>query len=91
MDWLLALALVLIAFVAAIGGLLAVSALQGTPKRASASIFADMALSGDAQAATVFLFDGETLVDATPGGRQILSSSRGRGSNWLRLIGYLTL
>ncbi|MCF8509887.1 MAG: PAS-domain containing protein [Rhodobacteraceae bacterium] len=91
MDWLLALALVLIAFVAAIGGLLAVSALQGTPKRASASIFADMTLSGDAQAATVFLFDGETLVDATPGGRQILSSSRGRGSNWLRLIGYLTL
>lgn len=91
MDWLLALALVIIAFVAAIGGLLAVSALQGAPRRTVASIFADIGHSADTASATVFLFDGETLIDATPGGRQILATSRGRGSNWLRLIGYLTL
>lgn len=91
LDWLLALALVLIAFVAAIGGLLAVSALQGTPRRKVGSIFAEAAQPGDGGAGTVFLFDGETLIDATPGGRQILATSRGRGSNWLRLIGYLTL
>lgn len=91
LDWLLALALVLIAFVAAIGGLLAVSALQGAPRRKIESIFADAGHPGEGGAGTVFLFDGETLVDATPGGRQILSTSRGRGSNWLRLIGYLTL
>lgn len=91
MDWLLALALVLIAFVAAIAGLLAVSAIQGPPRRNVASIFADAAFVGEGAAGTVFLFDGEALIDATPGGRQILSASRGRGSNWLRLIGHLTL
>lgn len=91
MDWLLALALVLIAFVAAVGGLLAVGALQGVPRRKSGSIFSDGALAGEAGSATVFLFDGETLIDTTPGGRQILATSRGRGSNWLRLIGYLSL
>lgn len=88
LDWLLALALALIAFVAAVGGLLAVSALQGVARRKEGSIFADAVHGG---ASTVFLFDGETLVDATPGGRQILATSRGRGSNWFRLIGYLTL
>lgn len=91
MDWLLAVILVLIAFVAAVGGLLVVSALQGPPRRKPASVFSDLALAGEGGPGTVFLFDGDTLLDATPGARQILSTSRGRGSNWLRLIGYLTL
>lgn len=89
MDWLLALALVLIAFVAAVAGLLVVSAVQGTPKRKGVSIFAEAASEGGQ--GTVFLFDGESLIDATPGARQILSTSRGRGSNWLRLVGYLSV
>lgn len=91
MDWLYALALVLIAFVAAVAGLLAVSALQAPPRRQTPSVFAEAAMSGDGEAGTTYLFDGEILVDATPGARQILATSRGRGSNWLRLIGYLTL
>ncbi len=91
MDWLLALGLVLIAFIAAIGGLLAVSALQGPPKRSGHSIFSGVSGAEGGVGSTVFLFDGEALVDATPGARQLLAGSRGRGSNWLRLIGHLTL
>lgn len=91
MDWLFALALVLIAFVAAVAGLLAVNALQTPPKRQTTSVFSEIAQAGEGGLGTVYLFDGEVLVDATAGARQILATSRGRGSNWLRLIGYLTL
>ncbi len=91
MDWLFALSLTLLAFVAAFGGLLAVNALQSPPKRRGPSLFSEALAGSNAAASAVFLFDGETLVDATPGGRQILASSRGRGSNWLRMIGHLTL
>lgn len=88
MDWLLGLALVLIAFVAAIAGLLTVQAVQGPSRQVGASIFSAAAQGGEG---TVFLFDGDTLIDATPAARQILATSRGRGSHWLRLIGYLSL
>ena len=91
MDWFFGLALVLIAFVAAVAGLLVVNALQTPPKRQTVSVFSDIAHPDDGGSGTVYLFDGEVLVDATPGARQILATSRGRGSNWLRLIGYLTL
>ena len=91
MDWLFALALVLIAFVAAVAGLLTVNALQSSPRRQTPSLFSEAAQPGEGGLGTVYLFDGEILVDATPGARQILATSRGRGSNWLRLIGYLTL
>lgn len=90
MDWLYAVGLVLVAFSAAIAGLLVISAVQGQPKRLGHSIFSG-AVNGDALAGSIFLFDGETLVDASLGARQILASSRGRGSNWLKLIGYLTV
>jgi PAS domain-containing protein len=88
LDWLLGLALVLIAFVAATAGLLTVQAVQGPSRQVGASIFLAAAQGGEG---TVFLFDGDTLIDATPAARQILATSRGRGSHWLRLIGYLSL
>ena len=91
MDWLLGLALALIAFVAAIAGLLTVQAVQGPPRQSGVSIFSGALQGGDGGPGTVFLFDGETLVDATPSARQLLSSSRARGGNWLRLIGYLSM
>lgn len=84
MDGLLALGLVLISLAAAIGGLLAVAALHGTGKRANHSVFLDSAQG------TVFLFDGDTLIDSTAGARQLLSASRARGGNWQRMIAYLT-
>ena len=91
MDWLYALSLVLVAFFAAIAGLLVVSALQTPSRRDTPSVFAEAARIGEGEAGTVYLFDGEVLVDATPGARHILATSRGRGSNWQRLLGYLSL
>ncbi|WP_430466145.1 PAS-domain containing protein [Tabrizicola sp.] len=90
LDWLLALGLVLIALVAAIAGLLTVSAVQGPPRHKVSSIFSDLAQGSEGAQGPVFLFDGEVLVDATPAARQILSTSRARGGNWLRLVGYLS-
>jgi PAS domain-containing protein len=84
LDWLLALGLLLIATVAAIGGLLAVSGLQGPAKRPQNSVFSETT------AETVFLFDGETLIDCTPGARLLLTTSRARGGNWIRLIGHVS-
>lgn len=90
LDWLLALGLVLIALVAAIVGLLTVCAVQRPPRHKVLSIFSDLVQTSDGAQGPVFLFDGEALVDATPAARQILSASRARGGNWLRLVGYLS-
>lgn len=75
----------LIAFLAATAGLLVFTALQGPTKPSGPSVFTETSPG------TVLLFDGEVLVDCTPGGRLLLAASRGRGSDWLRLIGQLTL
>lgn len=90
MDWLYAVVLVLIAFSAALAGLLSISALLAPSKTAPLSIFT-AATGGDVGFGTVFLFDGETLVDATAGAKQVLASSSGRGSKWARLLGYLSM
>lgn len=83
LDWLYALGLLLIATFAAIAGLLVVSAVQVPNRRKPDSIFADNSQS------TVFLLDGETLIDASPPARMLLSSYRVLGGNWLRLLAYL--
>ena len=64
MDWIFGLALVLIAFVAAVAGLLVVNALQTPPKRQTGSVFSDVAHPGEGGSGTVYLFDGEVLVAA---------------------------
>ena len=89
MDGLFGLGLLLIAFVAAVAGLLLFSALSGPPQRHTQSVFADAGKPGEGAGETVFLFDGETLIDATPGGRQLLVASRGRGGAWPRMIAHL--
>lgn len=38
---------------------------------------------------TVFLFDGETLIDSTPSGRALLLALPQRGSVWQRLVAHL--
>jgi len=40
-------------------------------------------------AATVFLFDGETLMDGTPSARSLLASSTVPGTAWVKLLAYL--
>ncbi len=44
---------------------------------------------GDASDGTVFIFDGEVLVDATPQARSLLAAAPVRGSSWQRLMGFL--
>lgn len=40
-------------------------------------------------AGSVFLFDGDVLIDSTPGGRALLASSVFRGGHWARLMAFL--
>lgn len=68
-DPLLAGWLMVTAVLAALVGVLALAVLQSRVDRRPAGIFAD---AGDA---AEFLFDGEMLVDATPGGRALLAGS----------------
>lgn len=82
-DWALALGLVLTAVMAASAAVVLAGVLQARGDRRQGGIFADP------QGGTVFLFDGETLLDATPGARAILALSPARGGPWLRLLAYV--
>lgn len=46
-------------------------------------------LLAEGEASVAFLFDDETLVDATPAAKAILASSPEAGSDWIRLTGLL--
>jgi PAS domain-containing protein len=65
-------------------GLLLLSALTKPRPDVQPGLFAD------APGVSTFLFDGETMVDATPGARAILRHSPLRtGTNWSRLMAWL--
>ncbi len=74
----------LTAIFAACGGLLLLVAFQGRAPKATQSIF------DDRQRGTLFLFDGEALVDCTPGGRAVLSASPAPGNAWSKLMAHLS-
>jgi PAS domain-containing protein len=83
-DPYMAAGLVVTAVLSAFVGLLVLSVLQGRGGAHPRGIFADTATG------TEFLFDGDTLVDATPGARALLPHSPAHGvSSWLRLLAYL--
>jgi PAS domain-containing protein len=82
-DWMLGFGLLVTAVLAALAGLFAIAALQARVAPPVKSIFTEN-LGG-----TVFLFDGETMLDATPGARALLSLSPTRGGSWARLLAYL--
>jgi PAS domain-containing protein len=79
-DLVLALGMVVTATLVALAGLVAMSALlpQGTVR--PASIFAGQTPG------TVFLFDGEALVDATPPARAMIDSVLESGGPWFRTL-----
>lgn len=72
------------AILAAGGGLLLLVAFQSTRGPMRDSIF------DERQKGTLFLFDGDTLVDCTPGGRAVLAASPAPGSAWIKLLAHLT-
>lgn len=82
-DLVLGIGLGLTAILAAIGSILFLFGMQQTQTRRRASIF-DVRDGG-----TIFLFDGERLMDCTPGGRAVLASSPAHGTAWARLMAHL--
>ena len=83
MSIVLGLSLVAVSAIAALAALLTVAAIPQR-RRAGSSIF------DDGSEATVFIFDDETLIDATAGARALLSSIGRRGSAWDRLIAFVS-
>lgn len=71
------------AILAALGGVLLMAAFQGSKPAVRPTIF------DERQKGTLFLFDGEVLVDCTPGGRAVLAASPVPGSSWAKLVAHL--
>lgn len=84
MDWLLQAELLLLALATAGIVLGAIVWMERRHRRAPVSVFAEDT------SATVFLFDGEAMIDSTPGARALLAAIPAQGSPWTRLLTYLT-
>lgn len=83
-TWVLQIELVMLALATAAGALLMMMWIERRQRGAPVSVFAEDT------SATVFLFDGETMIDSTPGARALLGAIPAQGSSWSRLITYLT-
>ncbi len=81
-DWILAAGLVVTASLIALACLFILAALQiGAP--AASSVF------GTLSPESVFIFDGETLVDATPPARALIANGIESGGPWFRALSRL--
>lgn len=67
----------------ALAALFVLAALQRHGDARAGGIFADRC------GGTVFLFDGDRLVDATPPARALLAQGAAQGPSWARLLAYL--
>lgn len=76
----MALLLFVISFLAALGVVAVVLRLIPRGPLAAASLFHDR------QDGVIFLFDDETLLDATDAARAFLASARGRGTSWQKFL-----
>ncbi len=83
-DWVLAAGMALSAVLAAVGGVLILAALQAGTRRMSHGIFA-----GTPDEIS-FLFDGDALLDATPGARAILVLGPQVENPLTRLVAHLS-
>ena len=84
-DWVLGFSLVLTAALSAAGGILLLVYLADRGQRRGRSVFAG-AVAG---AGTVLIFDGQVLIDSSPGARALLAASHVRGGAWMQLMSYL--
>ncbi len=82
-NWTLGLQLLFIAFLAACLALTVTVLFERYQKRRPVSIFSEDT------SATVFLFDGEVMIDSTPAARALLSTSQMQGTSWAKLMSYL--
>jgi PAS domain-containing protein len=84
-DWILAAGMALSAVLAAVGGVLILAALQAGSRRMTHGIFTGVPDE------VSFLFDGDVLLDATPGARAILALGPEVESPLARLVAHLSL
>jgi hypothetical protein len=84
LGWMLIVVSVIAAVAAGGLGTVAVAWLEWRAKSAPVTIFAEQA------AATVFLFDGEHLVDSTPSAKTLLATSHALGGPWVKVLAYLS-
>ncbi len=84
LDWMQNFVAVLAAIAAAAMGTIAVILLERRSKARPISIFSEQ------PAATVFLFDGEVLVDSTPSAKALLNGSQTLGGAWVKVLSYLS-
>ncbi len=82
-DLTFAFGLVITAVLVSLSSLFAISAFSARTPQARPTIF------GQATPTTVFLFDGEALVDATPAARAMVSHGLESGGPWFRVIAQL--
>ena len=82
-DWTFAIGLVAMSALVSFAGLIIMTVFQLQRNSQPASIFRSD------KTATVFLFDGEALLDATPSARFLLASSVVRGGPWFRFLARL--
>jgi PAS domain-containing protein len=80
LDWGVAFSLLTTAVLASLLGLLILSLMNGAKPTPGSSIF------GLGNPGVTFLFDGETLLDATPAARALLAESPVRGAPWLQFL-----
>ena len=85
MDWTLALGLIGVAGLAALVGVFGLQMLASGPIAPRAGLFSQT------NPGSVFLFDGDVLIDSSPGARALLSSGVSRGAPWVRLMAFLAL
>ena len=84
-DWVLGFGLVLTAALSAVGGVVLLKYLPDRSQRRGQSIF----VGAGEGSGSVLIFDGEVLVDSSPGARALLAASHVRGSPWVKLMSYL--
>ena len=82
-DWSVALWLMAISMLTIVIAILAVARLPN-PKAARGHSVFDQSTLG-----SVFLFDGEVLIDSTPSARALLANGVFRGGQWSRLMAFL--
>ena len=84
-GWAMALSIALMALAAAFAGIGTLALLSPRRTVAAPGLFADT------PSGTVLLFDGETLIDASPAARSMLAAASVHGSAWQRIMSFLSV
>ncbi|MGV8985709.1 MAG: PAS-domain containing protein [Cypionkella sp.] len=82
-NWVFETELLLTALIVAVLALGTMAFLERREKRLPVTIFTEDT------SATVYLFDGDVLIDSTPSARALLASIQAQGTAWVKLMSYL--